>query len=156
MSNRSASCLHSRKVTKMKLLYVGGPVRNASLNARHQNILRGESISYELWKMGFSVICPHKNTEFIDGYIPDSMIIAGDLEQVSRCDGLVITPMWENSAGTIGERKFALERDIAVFYWANLLDRLNLADWVKDKYDIKLHIQKQKQAYKEELETEPV
>jgi nucleoside 2-deoxyribosyltransferase len=138
----------------VKLLYVAGPVRNASIWERHQNILRGEQVAVELWKMGFAVHCPHKNTEFVDGTVSDDQIIAADLEIISRCDGIVIIPNWVASIGTMKERKFAYEQRIPVFYWERELDRLHLKQWVHDEYDLVQHMIDQLKTYSKELSGE--
>ncbi len=116
----------------MKLVYTAGPVRNASLYERHKNIVRAEHIAVELWQMGYAVHCPHKNCEFIDGAIDDPTIIAGDLEIISRCDGVVVCPGWQGSSGTLTEIQFCKEHEIPIFYWEAMLDKARLEKWVKE------------------------
>lgn len=134
----------------MNLVYVAGPVRNPSLYERHKNILRGESVAVELWQMGFAVISPHKNCEFIDGAVTDEQIIAGDLEIISRCDAVIILPGWKSSVGTRAERTFCLENNIPIFYWDLPDDRVILRLWARGTYDLKQHLERQRQCSKKE------
>ena len=63
---------------KMPLAYVAGPYRSDSGHGIYQNIRRAEKVALKLWRLGFSVICPHKNTEHFDGACPDDVWLAGD------------------------------------------------------------------------------
>jgi hypothetical protein len=104
---------------KMKVLYVAGPYRAASEYQVLQNIREAEAISLELWKMGFAAICPHKNTAFLGGAhdMPDDVWLRGDLEILERCDGVVLTPRWQYSAGAKAEKDHAQKHGIPVIEW---------------------------------------
>lgn len=64
-----------------------------------QNIRAAEAVALKLWQLGYAVICPHKNTEFLDGPLDDPCIIAGDIEMVKRSDVVVMVDNWQNSIG---------------------------------------------------------
>ena len=100
----------------MKLLFVAGPYRSSSEWETLQNIRQAESLALQLWKMGFSVICPHKNTEWFGGAAPDEVWLEGALEMVRRCDAVVCTPGWEQSEGARGETAVAKSLGIPVFF----------------------------------------
>lgn len=100
----------------MKVAYVAGPFRGPDAWAIEQNIRRAEEIALQLWKRGFAVVCPHANTRFFQGAAPDDVWLRGDLEILSRCDCIVMTPEWYRSAGAREEHRFAEERGIPIFY----------------------------------------
>ena len=56
----------------MKVAYVAGPYRAPTPYQTLRNIREAEYIALKLWKMGYAVICPHKNTSLFDGECDDS------------------------------------------------------------------------------------
>ena len=107
----------------MKLIYIAGPYR--SKHGRigvALNILRARRIARELWRLGLAAICPHLNTALMDGTVPDEAFLAGDIEMLERCDGIVMAPGWERSAGSLDELTFARDHAIAVFFWTGTTD----------------------------------
>lgn len=108
-----------RRRFEMKVLYVAGPYRAKTEYQVLQNIREAEAIAVELWKMGFAVICPHKNTAFLGGAkdMPDSVWLRGDLEIIERCDAIVLSPRWRTSTGTIAEKEHAQKLGIPVLEW---------------------------------------
>lgn len=108
----------------MKLIYLAGPITAATNDAWWENIMRARTAAKELWKLGFSVICPHLNTAFMDGYADRECFIQGDLEQIRRCDGVVVLPQWEQSKGTWGEVELARELGKALFFLPHEMERL--------------------------------
>lgn len=101
------------------ILYVAGPYRGDV----EANIAQARKIAQELWAAGFAVICPHANTAHFDRDrpdIPDGSYLQGDLEFVEMCDGLVMTPDWEKSAGARGEYEHAEKLGIRIWVYPNL------------------------------------
>jgi hypothetical protein len=99
----------------MKLVYIAGPYRGASLWQVVQNIRRAEALALAVWRSGAACICPHKNTALFDGAAEDSIWLEGDLEMMRRCDGVLCTDDWQRSAGAREEVRIAREAGIAVF-----------------------------------------
>jgi hypothetical protein len=116
----------------MKLLcYTAGPYRDRRGEWYvHQNIERAAAVALELWKMGFSTICPHKNTSFFGGFCPDATWLAGDLEMIRRCDLVVLLPGWENSEGSKAELAYAGRFAIPAYVWPR--DREILAELAQE------------------------
>ena len=100
----------------MKLVFVAGKYRAKTEWEVFQNIRSAEALALELWRLGLSVICPHKNTEMFGGAAPDDMWLKGALEMVRRCDALVCLPDWEKSEGARGEVNLAEEIGIPIFF----------------------------------------
>jgi len=96
------------------VIYIGGPYRGTCEWETNQNIRMAELAAAKYWEMGFTVICPHKNSSFMGGVVPDEEILAGDIEILRRCDRLVLLPGYLYSAGTMNERRFAQENNIPI------------------------------------------
>lgn len=101
----------------MKVAFVSGPYRANTVSGIVHNIKRAEKVAVELWRMGYAVICPHKNSALFDGLCDDSVWLKGDLELLHRCDCVVLVPGWSRSKGSITERAEAIRLGIPVFSW---------------------------------------
>lgn len=110
----------------MPMVYVAGPFRGPDSWAIEGNIRRAEELSLEVWRLGAAALCPHTNTRFFQGAAPDEVWLRGDLEMLSRCDAILMTPDWQRSSGARVEESFAREHGIAVFY-----DLEALKGWVE-------------------------
>ena len=100
----------------MKLAYVAGSYRANSEWGLVVNIRMAEIVASHLWRAGFAVLCPHKNTAHFGGLCPDKVFLDGDLEMLSRCDLVVVTEDYKRSIGTLAEIEFAIGRGTPVFY----------------------------------------
>jgi hypothetical protein len=116
---------------QVKLVYVAGAFRAASAWLVEQNIRKAEALALEVWKLGAAVVCPHTNTRFFDGALPDATFLAGDLEILSRCDAVLMVEGWEQSRGAVAESVFATDKGIRVFtdiaalaQWLDLCERM--------------------------------
>lgn len=111
----------------MKVAYVAGKYRDSrGPYYIRENIRAAEAVAVELWRMGFAVICPHKNTEFFDGAAPDEVWLKGDLELIRRCDLVVMVPGWEDSQGSRAEYALAAKLRLPVFQWNHMGARSEL------------------------------
>lgn len=101
-----------KRLTPRTLLYVAGPYSGDIPN----NIKKAEEVAKLLWHLGFSVICPHLNTANFEvpGVTYDDYI-EGDLEMISRCDGIVMLPNWTKSKGACIEHDFASGIGIPIY-----------------------------------------
>lgn len=105
----------------MKVAYVSGPYRAKTEWEVRQNIEHAAEIAADLWKMGYAVICPHTNSAFMGGVVPDETFLQGDLAILERCDVLVLMPNWEKSEGAKVEKEFAEACGIPVREWIDLV-----------------------------------
>lgn len=101
----------------VKILYVAGPYRGRDAWEVEQNIRRAETVALELWRMGAAVICPHANSRYFSGALPDDTFLRGDLAMLERCDGVVALPDWLDSEGARLEVEHASALGKHVFVW---------------------------------------
>jgi hypothetical protein len=100
----------------MKIIYVAGPYRADTIRGMVENIRRAEVAALHLWKSGWAVICPHKNTELFDGHCADDVWLRGDLEILARCDAVYMVKGWENSEGAKAEHDLARSLGLTTIY----------------------------------------
>lgn len=121
----------------MKVIYLAGPYRSSDGTACvKRNIDNAWQVARELWFMGFAAICPHLNTQFMNGPqqqrntdgamcgVTDNIFPKGELEQVSRRDIVVLLPGWEKSEGARGEAKWANQLGLPIFVCPGEKDKI--------------------------------
>lgn len=114
---------------RMARVYVAGPFRAkpdvADTWKQHENIERASRLSTRVWELGAAGFAPHKNTENLQGHLPDHAYLAGDLAWLEVADAMILVEGWETSQGTLGEIEFARARGIPVFETLG-----DLQDWL--------------------------
>lgn len=110
----------------MKVIYVAGPFRGETAWAIHQNVARAEQLALRVAKLGAMPLCPHKNTENFHGELTDDFWIEGTKELLRRCDAVIMTEYWQDSAGAKGEFAEAERLGIRVF-----LTLYSLGQWLR-------------------------
>src|SRR5512143_3243137 len=100
---------------KKKVIYVAGKYRGPHAWAIENNIRRAEELALEVWAMGAVALCPHANTRFYQGALPDEVWLEGDLELLRRCDVILMVPGWQESQGAMVEKKSAEQFGLHVF-----------------------------------------
>lgn len=135
----------------MKLVYIAGPFRGENAWEIENNIRRAECLALSVWRLGAAALCPHANTRFFSGALPDETWLAGDLEMLRRCDALILTEDWRRSTGARKEADFAFDRGIPVF--TKLED---LEHWLKlqDEVDTAYRIEQERKQYFEQRRAE--
>jgi nucleoside 2-deoxyribosyltransferase len=115
----------------MKILYTAGPYGNRTavngiddgvVQGVAENIERAADIASQLWDAGHAVICPHTNTAGFEHRCKKAkheQFLNGDIAIISRCDGIVMLPGWEESNGAKVERQVAIALGKEVYYWEN-------------------------------------
>lgn len=98
----------------MKLVFISGPYRASTPRGIVENIRRAESVAIKMWKRGYAVICPHKNTALFDGLMPDETWLSGDIEILRRCDAICMVPGWDDSSGSIAEHALAVHLGLEI------------------------------------------
>lgn len=99
-----------------KIAFLSGPYRSKTHYGIHKNIQAAEDVALKYWRLGYAVICPHKNSAHFDGALPDETWLDGDIEILKRCDVIVMMRGWENSTGARAERNMAVVEGIEIIY----------------------------------------
>lgn len=100
----------------MKVAFISGPYRADTIRGTVENIRRAEAVAIKYWKLGYAVICPHKNTALFDGTADDAVWLRGDLELLCRSDICVMLSEWEASEGSRREHLVAQQQGIEIVY----------------------------------------
>jgi nucleoside 2-deoxyribosyltransferase len=103
------------------IVYLAGPLRPKRDQTLEGNIQKACYVTLQLWHQGYTVICPHANSNLPYSLAvkacSDERWLAGDLEILERCDAVIVLPEWEYSTGTLGEIAHAIDKNIPVYYW---------------------------------------
>jgi hypothetical protein len=105
------------------VVYIAGPFRGPHAWAIERNVRRAEWLAHAVWALGAVALCPHMNTRFFQGSLPDRVWLEGDLELLRRCDAVLLAPGWRKSHGTCREVKEAFAFGIPVFSTLKALQR---------------------------------
>ena len=102
----------------MKVIYIAGPYRSTCEWQLEEFLRHAEDAALKLWKEGWAVVCPHKNTAHFGGAwgIPDGTWLEGDIEILKRCDAIYMLKRWEQSKGAKRELEIAVEQGLEVIY----------------------------------------
>jgi hypothetical protein len=98
----------------VKLIYIAGPYRSKTTWGIAQNIHRARQVGAAVACLGAYPVIPHSNTAHMDGVADDSLWLAGTLELMRRCDGVVMVDGWRDSVGATTERTEAFKQSIPV------------------------------------------
>lgn len=98
------------------IMFISGPYRGDNEWEVTKNIRNAELVALKYWKKGYVVICPHKNSSYFGGELPDHRWLDGDLEILGRCDGIVMMQNWRESAGAEVEHGYAIEKQLKIIY----------------------------------------
>ena len=101
------------------IVFVSGPYSGDT----EKNIERARKISIELWDAGFTVICPHLNTQNFDQHCENATyasFMAGYLELLLTSDAIVMLPGWETSVGANIEKRFAEQMLIPLYMYPEI------------------------------------
>lgn len=99
----------------MKVAFVIGPYRSDTHYGIKKNIQRADNLAAKLWALGYAVHCPHTNTAFYSGIVREENFLEGGREILKRCDLAVAVDGWENSQGSIDEKKVCEEQNIPFY-----------------------------------------
>lgn len=106
----------------MKVCYIAGRYRGATISETVKNIRAAEKIAMGVWQDGDVALCPHLNTALMDGICPDEHFLKGDMELLKRCDCIIMIPGWSTSLGAIKEYEMAKELGMDItFIWEDPL-----------------------------------
>lgn len=101
-------------MTKRRRLYISGPYRADTVNGIHNNIAEARKRAEWGWANGYFPICPHLNSAFIDGLVPDKDILECYLQLVDLCHVILMVDGWKDSQGSIAELQRAKKSRLQV------------------------------------------
>ena len=101
---------------KQKVAYIAGPYRSSTIRGTVENIRRAEAVALKYWRLGYAVICPHKNTALFDGALPDSAWLEGAITLMRLCDIVAVCKDWHTSEGTMDEIRVAEVLGMEIIY----------------------------------------
>ena len=101
-----------------KLIYVSGPYTGKDYEEIEYNIANAEDASVELFKLGWNVFTPHKNTAHYEIYeeFDYSFWLTNTLDMLTRCDAIFMLDGWRRSRGAKEELERAKELNMPIFY----------------------------------------
>lgn len=112
----------------MLAVYIAGPYRAKSGWLVELNIRRAEMIAFQVIGAGAVPVCPHTMFRFFNGIKTDEFWINATLELLKRCDAILLLNEWEHSEGSRGERAYALDHNMPIFYQHDIVA---LYHWLK-------------------------
>lgn len=104
----------------MEVIYIAGKYRSDTEWGLVENIRLAEEAAIKLWRQGYAVICPHKNTAHFGGLCDDKVWLEGSIEILKRCDAIYMLPNWRDSVGACAELKIAQENNLVVIYGSSV------------------------------------
>lgn len=110
----------------MKLIYIAGPYRADSVYGVSRNIEAARSVAAEVWRLGACAVCPHLNSAYMDGLVPDAQFLDGAMEMMRRCDLVVLVPGYDKSAGAMAEWHTAEQLNIPTLW-----QMPHIAGWIE-------------------------
>lgn len=90
---------------RMPVIYVAGPYTALTAMEVEGHVHNARVVGQWLASIGFSPLIPHSNTAGFDG--PSAFWYSATAELLRRCDGIVVLPGSERSAGTQHEIQLA-------------------------------------------------
>ena len=99
-----------------KVIYIAGAYRADTEWGIFCNIRKAEKKALELWRQGWVVLCPHKNTEHFQGACDNRVWLDGCLEFVRRSDAIYMLNNWTTSEGSKEELKLAKELGLEIYF----------------------------------------
>lgn len=106
------------------IIYLATPIRPKNGKTVEENVRNAKSLALELWKKGYTVICPAANSDLpislAEKELEAERWLNGDIEILQRCDAMVVAPDWEKSDGVKGEITVAGMYGVPVYFYPEL------------------------------------
>jgi len=119
----------------MNVYYIVGPYSAKDQTEIDKHVGIAAEIAQMVWRSGNACICPHMNTYSMSGNQAIEsgplclkgketdweqafgLFLSGDLEIISRCDGIILLVGWEKSKGSCAEFAYARWAGIPIYHW---------------------------------------
>lgn len=89
------------------LIYIAAPFRGPTPLDVRRNVEAARDLGMRVAQAGGYPVIPHTMTADFDKQLTDEFWLAGTLEMLKRCDGIVLSPDWERSSGARAEADWA-------------------------------------------------
>lgn len=116
---------------RIKLVFVAGPYNAPTHWGIECNIRHAMELGARVVQCGGYPVIPHANTAHFGGLAPEQFYYDGTLEQLRRCDAILLAENWDESVGARRECQTAVELGMPAFYAALESDWEQLAQWVR-------------------------
>lgn len=99
----------------LPLIYIAGKFRGATPYDVRKNVEAARDYGLTVARLGGYPVIPHTMTADFDKQLTDAFWLAGTMELLRRCDGILLIPGWDYSAGARAEHQEAQRLGIAAF-----------------------------------------
>jgi hypothetical protein len=114
--------------TRDIVVYVSGKYSAKTRKGVEKNVELARQYATKIWDLGFTVICPHTNTDNFEKLCKNTKyndFMDGDLELLERSDILFMMPNWKDSEGAKKELEYAKHaRNKIILYDIGILELL--------------------------------
>jgi len=100
----------------MKDLIISAPYFSSDDYEIHSNIYEASMMAKFYWKLGYNVFCPHMNSAFFGGLVPEEQFLAACIERIMKADIIAFHPSWAKSSGCRKERLAAKTAGLELLY----------------------------------------
>lgn len=92
------------------LVYISGPMTAKHGYTVEENVAAGLRVFLDCLRRGIPAFCPHLSGAFPSAWadIPWEAWLEYDLAVIDRCTHVLLLPRWEQSAGAVKEREYAV------------------------------------------------
>jgi len=121
---------------EIKFIYVAGPITPRGIKSANPaieylfNVRDLTRAGLELLKRGFRPFCPALDFLYFlllreHEHVTEPMIKHFSKDWLRKCDALLLTPNWENSSGTLEEKKLAEKLNLPIFFSIKEIEEYN-------------------------------
>ena len=114
----------------MRIAFLSLPYRGESIYKISKNIEFARKVSAKLWEKGYCVICPHLNSQYMDGLVDDKLFLMGYMSVIDRLNPEIdavftLKDSEKYSEGVKSELEFARSKGITVYnFTKDQIDRV--------------------------------
>lgn len=100
-----------------KVAYIASKYTDTTKGKMEKNLRFAERWGKKLTKLGYAVISPLSNSEYLEDTLDWRQMIKMDLAIIKKCDLLIALPNWRRSRGARLEVWWAKRYGVEVKYW---------------------------------------
>lgn len=114
----------------MRVVTIVGAYRGSNDFETLKNIRAAEKVAAYVWSLRVVVLCPHLNSAFFSGIVPEAHFLCAYRELVKRSDAILCLPNWSESEGARDEISTAKQAGIPDFYCDFEGNSIELVKWL--------------------------